>query len=63
WVWDKYSKFEAKFLEDLTHMEYPWRKTRADLPDDARCDWIIEKEDIHHFFDSMYRTLKLLQRN
>lgn len=63
WIWDKYSKFEAKFLEDLTHMEYPWRKTRADLPDDASCDWIIKKDDIHDFFDSMYRTLKLLQRN
>ncbi|MGE7219239.1 type II toxin-antitoxin system antitoxin SocA domain-containing protein [Priestia koreensis] len=63
WIWDKYSKFEAKFLEKLTHIEYPWRKTRVDLPDDASCDWIIEKDDIHHFFDSMYYTLKLLQRN
>lgn len=25
WVWDKYSKFEAKFLEGMTHQERPWR--------------------------------------
>lgn len=62
WVWEKYSKFEAKYLETLTHLEYPWRKTRGDLPDDVGCNWVIEKEDIHSFYDSMYKTLKLIQR-
>lgn len=62
WVWDRYSKFEAKFLERLTHMEYPWRVTRAELPEDENCEWVIEKANIHQFFDSMYQTLKLLQK-
>lgn len=62
WVWDKYSKYEAKFLEDLTHMEYPWRLTRGDLPSDANCDWVIEKEKIEEFFSSMVSTLRLLQK-
>jgi putative zinc finger/helix-turn-helix YgiT family protein len=62
WVWDKYSKYEAKFLEDLTHMEYPWRITRGDLPSDANCNWIIDNEYIKNFFTSMSNTLKLLQK-
>lgn len=62
WVWEKYSKFEAKFLEDLTHMEFPWVETRGDLSPNEACDWTIEKKDIHHFFDSMYTTLRMLQK-
>ncbi|MCU5081167.1 DUF4065 domain-containing protein [Bacillus cereus] len=62
WVWNQYSKFEAKFLEDLTHMESPWRNTRGDLPNNQGCNWIIRKEDIEEFFISMYKTIKLLQK-
>ncbi|PIE92719.1 hypothetical protein CO726_25060 [Bacillus fungorum] len=62
WVWNKYSKFEAKFLEDLTHMEFPWRETRGDLPNDQNCNWVIRQEDIERFFGSMYKTIKLLKK-
>ncbi|MFB9759168.1 type II toxin-antitoxin system antitoxin SocA domain-containing protein [Ectobacillus funiculus] len=62
WVWDKYSKFEAKFLEDLTHMEFPWIQARGDLPNDRNCNWIIKKEDIESFFKSMSKTLQILRK-
>ncbi|MDF2606974.1 MAG: Prophage ps3 protein 01 [Bacillales bacterium] len=61
WVWDKYSKFTAKFLEDLTHMEYPWRNTRADLPSNEPCDWVIDNKEIKNYFTSILQGIKLLK--
>lgn len=49
-VLDEYGKFEAKFLEEMTHQELPWKKTRGNLPVHARCNATIPKEMMRDFY-------------
>lgn len=49
-VMDVYGKFEAKFLEELTHREAPWKTTRGKLPLYAKCDRLISKELMRDFY-------------
>lgn len=42
-VYAEYGRFEAKFLENLTHKEDPWRLTRGDLEPYERCSKSIPK--------------------
>lgn len=45
-----YGKYEAKFLEDLTHKEQPWKSVRGDLSSYARCTKPIAKEVMRDFY-------------
>lgn len=49
-VMDVYGKFEAKFLEELTHREAPWKTTRGKLPPYEKCDKLIPKELMRDFY-------------
>nr|WP_075574379.1 type II toxin-antitoxin system antitoxin SocA domain-containing protein [Ezakiella massiliensis] len=44
------SCYSGKVLEEITHMEEPWRKARKDLPAFAPSNEIIVKEDICDYF-------------
>ena len=46
----EYGKYDAKFLEDMTHMEAPWKRTRGDLPLEARCTKPIPKILMRDFY-------------
>lgn len=49
-VYEKYGKYNAKQLEELTHREDPWKKTRGILPVEAKCTVPIDKELIRTFY-------------
>lgn len=49
-----YGKYDAKYLENLTHQEKPWIETRGNLPVEARCDNAINLKLIKNFYDEMY---------
>lgn len=51
-----YGKYEAKYLEELTHQEYPWKFTRGDLPLEARCTKEITRDIIVDFYRKMYES-------
>lgn len=44
------SCYSGKVLEEFTHAENPWLKTRGNLPEDALSDRIIDKKDIYEYF-------------
>lgn len=48
-----YGRFDAKYLEELTHQELPWRETRGDLPLEARCTKEISHETMKNFYKAM----------
>ena len=50
YVIDKYSKFDAKYLEELTHNQEPWILSREGLDPDERSDKTISKESIANYF-------------
>lgn len=49
-VVENYGKFDAKFLEEMTHNELPWKKTRGTLSAHARCNKPIAKELMRDFY-------------
>lgn len=49
-VYDAYSRFSAKQLEEMTHEELPWREARGVLPLEAKCDIPISKRTMAEFY-------------
>ncbi|ARF70589.1 hypothetical protein B7C51_20595 [Paenibacillus larvae subsp. pulvifaciens] len=52
-VWDVFGKYEAKYLEDLTHQEAPWKEARGNLPPGAACTTVISDERMKQFYRSL----------
>lgn len=50
YVIDKYSKYDGRYLEQLTHQQEPWILSRQGLDPDERSDKTILKEDIASYF-------------
>jgi len=52
-VWKIYGKFDAQYLETLTHNEEPWLKARAGLDTGEASSNIISKEELKKYFKSL----------
>ncbi|WP_411348010.1 Panacea domain-containing protein [Paenibacillus sp. WLX2291] len=52
-VWNKYGMFDAKVLENLTHLESPWIDARAGLSEYENSNNIISKESMIEYYRSM----------
>ena len=52
YVKDNFSKFDSKFLEEMTHNQEPWLLSREGLDPDERCDKTIPKDVIADYFTS-----------
>lgn len=52
-VLDFYGDKEPHWLRETTHMESPWIKARAGLPDDAPCDNRITKDSMGEYYGSL----------
>ncbi len=50
YVIDNFSKYDAKYLEDLSHHQEPWISSRNGLNPDERSDKTISKEIIANYF-------------
>lgn len=49
-VWTVYGKYGAKYLEELTHSEEPWRLARKGLKEDNSSNAEIKNEDILKYY-------------
>lgn len=49
-IWDSYGIYDAKYLEDLTHQEEPWKKARGNCSPGERCTSIISIESMKEFY-------------
>lgn len=47
-----YAKYDAKYLEEITHREEPWLLSRTGLDPDERSDKTIPKSNISAYFTS-----------
>ncbi|MFD1675391.1 Panacea domain-containing protein [Alicyclobacillus fodiniaquatilis] len=52
-VWEIYGDYDAKYLERLTHQEFPWIEARDGLPDGAYCDTIIDQSTMKQFYTGL----------
>ena len=51
-----YGKYEASYLEELTHQEETWKITRGNLPLEARCTDEIDRGIMLNFYRKMYES-------
>lgn len=50
YVKNNFSKYDSKYLEEMTHNQEPWILSREGLDPDERSDKTISKESISAFF-------------
>lgn len=50
YVKNNFSKYDAKFLEEMTHNQEPWILSREGLDPDERSDKTIQKQNIANYF-------------
>ncbi|WP_088228975.1 type II toxin-antitoxin system antitoxin SocA domain-containing protein [Desulfosporosinus sp. FKB] len=55
-VWSVYGKYDAKYLERLTHIEKPWVDARTGIDQNERCTNIISKEAIQQYFSDLRKN-------
>jgi len=55
--------YSGKILEQFTHSEMPWLKTRGNLPADANSNRIINKETIGEYFTAIKQKYNMLSPN
>lgn len=49
-VWGAYGRFDAKYLERLTHSELPWIEARSGIPEGEYCTTTINEETMEAFY-------------
>lgn len=52
-IWDLYGRYDAKFLERLTHQELPWRETRKGIPDGMGSNRTIKNSLMRDYYRSL----------
>lgn len=55
-VWNVYGKFEAKYLESLTHHELPWNHAREGYDESERCNEPISKDKMMEYYSNLKET-------
>lgn len=55
-VWSVYGKYDAKYLERLTHIEKSWLDAREGIGHDERCINVISKEEIKKYFSGLRKS-------
>lgn len=50
YIIEKFAKYDAKYLEELTHNQEPWILSREGLDPDERSDKTIDKQNIANYF-------------
>lgn len=50
YIKDNFSKYDSKYLEEMTHQQEPWLLSRSGLDPDERSDKTIPKQNIANYF-------------
>lgn len=58
-VWDVYGKYDADYLELLTHSEKPWQDARAGLDIAEASKRIIDTEEIKNYYKLRFENERL----
>ncbi len=57
-VWRVYGKFDAEYLELLTHSEEPWILARHGLDVDEHSNMLITHESMQAFYSSLWQKIQ-----
>lgn len=53
-IWEAYGKYDAEYLELLSHSEEPWQRARGESLPFESSTAIIDTEDMRRFYSSLY---------
>ncbi|HEY5221000.1 MAG TPA: type II toxin-antitoxin system antitoxin SocA domain-containing protein [Candidatus Paceibacterota bacterium] len=57
-VWKAYGKFDADYLEILTHNEAPWQEARGGIAADESCSNVISTESMKAYYERRLEEVK-----
>lgn len=57
-IWMIYGKYDAEYLELLTHSEEPWIRARHGLDVDESSNVLISHESMQEFYASLWRKVE-----
>ena len=57
-VWKAYGKFDADYLELLTHGESPWQEARAGVSSDASSSREIDTDAMKKYYGNRFKEIK-----
>lgn len=57
-VWEVYGKYDADYLEVLSHTEQPWLAARGEAEKDQRTEVVIDIEIMKRFYADLLGTVK-----
>lgn len=49
-IWDVFGIYDGKYLEELTHSEFPWINARKGYEPGEKCEVVIPKKEMKAFF-------------
>lgn len=49
-IWNLYGRYDAKYLENLTHKEKPWKEARGNLPEGVYCDRVLNEKTMIDYY-------------
>ena len=52
-IWNIYARYDAKYLEKLTHKEKPWKEARGRLPEGHSCNTPLKEETMMEYYSSL----------
>ncbi|MBD3330642.1 DUF4065 domain-containing protein [Candidatus Peregrinibacteria bacterium] len=55
-IWKIYGKYDADYLEQLSHSEPPWQKAREGLDSTMSSKNIISDEEMKKYYKNLYKT-------
>ena len=58
-----YGRYDAKYLEELTHNESPWKEARGECKVDEICTRVISKESIKSYFKEVKDTFNIQNKH
>ena len=57
-VWKKYGRYDAQYLEFLSHQEDPWSDTRNELEFDESCNHEISHESMKKYYSEKLKRAR-----
>lgn len=61
-VWRVYGRFDAKYLEELTHNERPWQEARRGYAPGDRCSEIISTATMQEYYSTLLEKSRRSKR-
>jgi len=61
-IWTTYGKYDAQYLEELTHSEEPWQLARQNLETNESSNNVISLENMKIFYSKLLKEISVQEK-